>query len=604
VAANAVPPLRLGRFAVPEVPLAVRDRTLAAADRVAAGEIELFGRRLALSSPPDWHAVIHRPGRWPDLPWWQIDLRSEDRPGDVKWVWELGRHRHLVLLARAVHLARVPDRYRVALEEQLRSWLEANPPERGVHWSSSLEIALRSLAWLQILTLAGERLEPETRHAMAHHLYQAGRHLVRDLPATVATSRHNHLLGDALGLVALGMVFEGPVADRWARWGDELFARQVRRMVRPDGSTTEDSVSYHRFVLEMLTARVLLGGASPVVGGALTDAAQFLARLGGLDGPVPQYGDWDEGRVFAVAEHRERISGSVRLALAVAGTGAASEWRDAHDEVAWHAPEGFPIEPEPAETEGGDVGAGIARAARGRFVVWLKAGSGPSHGHADLTSVAVAHEGRWLIGDPGTGAYNESLELRDELRRSAAHNVVRVEGRDQLEPHRVFRWCHRAQGRVGNSIVGDDSVLLWGCHDAYRRLDPPRRVVRAVIVTGAGVAVGDWVEGDSVSLEGSLPLPPDVAWDPVERTLAMGSDRFPLQLPNAPQEDTAWWSETYGHRTEAVWLTYAVPSARRLVWSIGESKLPDGILEHAAVEFRDGHVTLTIPGALPATAWC
>jgi hypothetical protein len=125
-----------------------------------------------------------------------------------------------------------------------------------------------------------------------------------------------------------------------------------------------------------------------------------------------------------------------------------------------------------------------------------------------------------------------------------------------------------------------------------------------VIVTRAGVAVGDWVEGDPVRLEASLPLSPDVAWDPVERILAMADDRFSLRLPADPEEAEAWWSETYGHRTEAVRLTYAVPLARRLVWSIGEAKGSAGMLERAAVEFRDGHVTVTIPGAPPATAWC
>ena len=32
--------------------------------------------------------------------------------------------------------------------------------------------------------------------------------------------------------------------------------------MRPDGSMIEDSLSYHRFVLEMLIVRVLLGDAS------------------------------------------------------------------------------------------------------------------------------------------------------------------------------------------------------------------------------------------------------------------------------------------------------------------------------------------------------
>ncbi len=134
----------------------------------------------------------------------------------MKWAWELGRHRHLVVLARAVHLAPTDPRYSDALDAQLASWLNANPPEVGVHWYSNLEIALRAIAWLQVIALAGEAISSPQREEMDLHLYHAGRHLIADLPYTVSTMRNNHLLGDALGLIALGMAFG---RERWVRSG-------------------------------------------------------------------------------------------------------------------------------------------------------------------------------------------------------------------------------------------------------------------------------------------------------------------------------------------------------------------------------------------------
>ena len=298
-------------FEWPAIPEEVRERTLAAADRIVGGSIEVFGRDLDVGDVPDWHSIIEAPGTWPVDDWWRIDIRSDDRPGDIKWAWELGRHRHLVVLARAAHLEPSDHRYRTVLERHLESWIEANPPEIGVHWYSNLEIALRSIAWLQILSLAGEQLPASLRRAMWHHLHHAGRHLLADLPYTVSTMPNNHLLGDALGLIALGKAFGGKTGQRWLAIGDRIFNRQLARQVRADGSMIEDSVSYHRFVLEMLSMRVVLGGAPPTVYDAMGRCAQFLARLGVLDGPVPQYGDWDEGRVFAVADQPARMEGSV-----------------------------------------------------------------------------------------------------------------------------------------------------------------------------------------------------------------------------------------------------------------------------------------------------
>jgi hypothetical protein len=244
----------------------------------------------------------------------------------------------------------------------------------------------------------------------------------------------------------------------------------------------------------------------------------------------------------------------------------------------------------------------MARAVRGQFAVWLKAGSGPSHGHADLLSMAIAHDGRWLTGDPGTGAYNGSLAERNDLRSSPAHNVVRIDGRDQREPHRVFHWRYRANGRIGNPVVFDDgSVVMWGCHNAYRRLDPPRRVVRAVAVSGEGVSIQDWVEGEPTQLAGTVPLPPGVTWEPEMGALVMGDERFAFQSSGSVHELVGAWSETYGHRAAATRLAWELPAGSRVTWSIGEFSAD--LLGEIAVDFREGHVSLIIRGVPRAVIW-
>jgi hypothetical protein len=54
--------------------------------------------------------------------------------------------------------------------------------------------------------------------------------------------RNNHLLGDALGLIVLARLFPHlRAAHRWNRLGERIFAAQLRRQMRPDGSMIEDS---------------------------------------------------------------------------------------------------------------------------------------------------------------------------------------------------------------------------------------------------------------------------------------------------------------------------------------------------------------------------
>ncbi len=113
---------------------------------------------------------------------------------------------------------------------------------------------------------------------------------------------------------------------------------------------------------------------------------------------------------------------------------------------------GVPVDAEPAEGNGFDLGAGIARVGRASTIVWLKMGSGPSHGHADLSSVSVVYRDTVILGDAGTGTYNGDITVRNHFRGSASHNVLRVAGAEQLEPHRAFRWLTSANGVVGEPI--------------------------------------------------------------------------------------------------------------------------------------------------------
>lgn len=552
-----------------------------------------FGRTITWQAAPDWHSTIENEHHWPQVLWWNIDLRSSARVADVKWAWEVGRHAHLVVGARAPAGTSEND-----LGVHLRSWLDRNPPEVGVHWYSNLEIALRAIAWVQILELAADRLDPSLRGEMLATLRHAGRHLLVELPYTLSSMRNNHLLGDALGMITIGELFSDSREGRaLRRVGDRIFQSQLQRQVRDDGSMLEDSISYHRFSLEMLAVRALLPRAAGDLKEALARAGQFMFRLGVADGPVPQYGDWDEGRVLAVSTDKCELLGSARLALALAGTGAPRQWHDEHDEVAWYAPIGDPVPPQPAEADGHDIGGGIGRAARGDFTVWLKAGSQPSHGHADLCSTPILFRGQWAVCDPGTGTYNGPIEQRNYFRCSIAHNVLRVEGLDQLGPHRAFRWLHTARGVVGPSLAVGESMLMWGAHDAYRRLTPGRRVARTVILGTDIVVVADWVEGAPTSYALSFPLVPEAEWADGSLVMPDGT-KLTLDLPAAPTSRRGepdpydgWWSRTYGHAAPATRLEVSGITEGPVAWTVRAGsdvavRATDDRLTVGADEFR------------------
>nr|WP_230416674.1 heparinase II/III family protein [Micromonospora tarapacensis] len=332
----------------------------------------------------------------------------------------------------------------------------------------------------------------------------------------------------------------------------------------------------------MLIVRVLLGGAPSAVHRDLRTASSHLARLGVFDGDVPQYGDWDEGRVLASSGDALDVAGSTALGLALCGARLPTQWYARFDELAWYAspppPQSAPggLEPvtytrsAPATTSGG-----IALVERGPWRVWFKVDGGPSHGHADLTSVWIKHGGQWLVADPGTGTYNGPLEVRNGLRTSAAHSVRRPDGRDQLVPHRAFRWRNTAHGYLGAPLVLPDHTIVFGWHDAYTGGERPVRVGRAVVVADRYVAVVEFADrpaaADSWSL--TIPLHPDTMVE--ADTLVNGECKlglFGLDGYTATRGRAApfagWHSRTYGRWEPTTWITVE-SRADTAVWGLG-----------------------------------
>lgn len=518
-----------------------RKRCLEDARLILKEGARIFGTRAATGVTASWAMDPLTQRCWPeDTPWWQIDIRTDARLSDVKWAWEAARHRDLVILARAATLE--PDGpWLSTLESMLIRWCRECRPEQGVNWYSSLELALRSIAWNQMLRLVGDRLHGGLRAELDDQLVASARHIMVELPYTLSSMKNNHLLGDGLGLVVLGTMFpDHPGAARWRLIGDRLMLKQLERHMMPDGSMIEDSLSYHRFVLEMFIVRVLIGDAPQQVTQAMRAASEHLAAIGALAGPVPQYGDWDEGRVLADSSPAGDVAGAALLGRHLSGKATSSEAWERYDELAWYADAGDSRrgfeDPSPATWASGH----FSGARRGPWRVWLKRSLTPSHQHADLSSVWIQHSGTWVLQEPGTGTYNGPLSVRDGFRTTAAHPVWRPEDGDLLGPHRAFRWSRPTvpSGHAHLDLPGISLLAVW--HDGFDE----GRTLRIVLIEDDGVTVLDrlpatadgWVmtipEGDAAGhLSG------------VDGASATGQG----------QPFAGWISSTYGHWEPSPW---------------------------------------------------
>jgi hypothetical protein len=470
------------------------------ADRIVAGSYDLLGYSgLSFGSPPDSWLDPVAGVRAPAKHWSEIDYLNPAVAGDHKVIWELSRHQGLLALAQASWCTR-DDKYLDTLASLLAHWLDSNPPKRGVNWASSLEVSFRSITWLWILALEGERLPRELTNRMTGFLALSAGHIQTYLSTWF--SPNTHLTGEALGLFLLGTALpQCRGADKWRSRGSSILLEWLGRHVRADGTYVEQSTWYHRYTTDFylyFLAIVDQSGLQQVrnrLREPLTGLLDYLRWVARPDGSLPLIGDDDGGRLCFLDE---RTGHDIRTPLALgavllesselAHAGVASPelvWLLGPDAV--HRLEQLQGPP-PATTakvfpEGGTC---VIRTGWDNAASVMIIDAGPhgflngGHAHADALAIDFSLNGRPVFVDPGTFTYTTSSEWRDAFRETASHCAATVDGCGSAVTAGTFRWASRAEGRCLAWRDAESVVLFAGTHDGFSRLQPSVRYSRVV----------------------------------------------------------------------------------------------------------------------------
>jgi hypothetical protein len=356
-----------------------------------------------------------------------------------------------------------------------------NPFQRGINWTSALEVAFRALSWTWVYHLAGGAMEPRFHERFLNELYRHGLHIERNL--SVYFSPNTHLLGEAVALHALGALFPC-FPNRWAERGGTIVRQEMERQVHDDGSHFEQSSYYHVYALDMFLFHAVVDGADERYRYRLMQMAQYAADLMGPQRSLPFLGDDDGGRLFHPYGPRDRFGRATLAACAVFLR--RPEWLpdrcDLCELGAWwlgpgalEAPTGVPAHDSKLYPD-----AGIAVMTAGDVHILIDAGpfgaGSGGHSHSDTLSVVARSGDREILIDPGTFTYVGDAAERDRFRGSAAHNTVRIDGLDQAEAAGPFRWNGRPEVRVLHwSTSPSEDVLEAEC--SYAGFTHRRRVV-------------------------------------------------------------------------------------------------------------------------------
>jgi len=451
------------------------------AEEILTHRCRLLGLVVDLGEEIDWRRdAVH--DKTTDLQYFRrIPYLDFERAGDHKIIWELNRHQHLVILAQAF-LFSGREEFLRETERQLTAGWSQNPFLLGINWCSALEVAFRALSWMWVDHLVGSKLR--LRDQLLESLYQHGRYLEPNL--SFYFSPNTHLLGEAVALEALGILYPWfPEAERWKRLGAQVVGAQLQRQVQSDGSHFEQSSYYHVYALDFFLLHKVLGEGDPAQDEILRRMSKHLAILMGPSRQLPLLGDDDGGRLFGLPfGFGQPGRATLATAAALLHQDLPFDSEDLAEQAAWwlgagvlHAQDSKPHWKPQSRLQ---ADSGIAAMEAGSIQVLIDGGRfGPGtggHSHSDTLSLILRDGDEEILIDPGTYTYVSDPQWRNWFRGSAAHNTMRVDGRDQATPVNAFRWADPPQVELLAWETGGDRDYFDGvCR--YGEFEHRRRVI-------------------------------------------------------------------------------------------------------------------------------
>jgi hypothetical protein len=385
------------------------------------------------------------------------DIQGKKTLTDIRAVWEPARLQHIAM-ALVWCLKRNGD---ICLSVQsfarkaLIEWIRENPFLYGLHYKSAMECGLRIPVFFYGLKLV-DVFSDQDRHVLYNAIYQHAWWVSNRL--SLYSSLGNHTICESVGLIFAGAVFRRTEkGERWLKTGIDLLEQEVTHQILEDGGPAEQSINYHRFVLDLYWLAVEFVEKNGLhdcsrMRPRLLEGEKFVSVLQDHEGKCPTIGDSDDGWAVAPGVTPKR---------------AAVEFEPEKITIFRHS------------------GYSIIRSSHEAILTFDHGplGMAPlfNHGHADALSVTLSKAGRQILVDPGTYRYNGEPEYRRYFKGTRAHNTVNIDGLDQAVQETGFIWSRPYTCKVLKAQEESDDFFVQAVHHGYERLGSPVRHCRSIL---------------------------------------------------------------------------------------------------------------------------
>lgn len=443
----------------------------------------------------NWHYSFFDDYYWDVNPSEKIEIRPKYKKKfiDVKYVWEFNRHQFLHHLGIAYYLTG-EEKYAKKFKSLIIDWIKKNPPLYGVNWVSGLEISIRLITWIFSLwffrkskLINNSSFFKEISKSMFQHAYY--------LRYFYTKNSFNHTVGELFGVYFFSKSFDSSIVlKKWENKFFKKFKSQIFLQTRSDGVNIEQSINYHRFVLEFFTLFLILNknGLEEKYIKRIEKMFTFLLYTIKPNEKYPAIGDgYDDGSILPLNynqgnKYKDLINlgsliyrrGDLKyiskdfsiISLLFFGYNGYLTFKDIQIER--------PTENFKLFERSGFITLRNSWSSKSNYLFLDFGKFGPlhaPHSHSDITNIILSVKGKDILIDSGTYSYN-SWAIRSLFRSSKSHNIVSINSNNQAQILSWFAW--KKKPKIKKYIKKKANKFNFSCyHNGYANFIVYRKVI-------------------------------------------------------------------------------------------------------------------------------
>lgn len=446
------------------------------AQKIIHGQIQCFSKWWGnYGNPIDWHKNPQTGVSWPQNIHYSQVYSHAARCGDIKLSWELNRFPHLYTLGRA-YLLTSEEKYAQAFFDALLSWEQNNPYRVGINWANGQELAIRSLAWIWAMYIFGNASSFNNNHfqRLQRLIFLHGEHIYHGINYARYAVHNNHLIGEALGLYAIGSIFPWlPKAKKWRNFGKKILENDCLQQFHDDGGYCQNSHTYHRlathyYIWYCRIAESIGDTISQKVYLIIKRSADyFTAFINTANGYLNNWGCNDGAllcpwTMCCYRDFRPVIS-AARYLTEKKLSFTKGPWEEelfflfgAQSLTAKILPCSLKSQSFPTS------GLHSLRIDEQNFIVFRCGSVIDRFGQADQLHVSLFWKGLCVATDAGTYSYYDK-HYHQYFMGTKSHNTVTVDDKDQMYLHRPFKWLYWTKAK----LLQVNAREIYGEHYSY-----------------------------------------------------------------------------------------------------------------------------------------